>query len=239
MNVNTLARLRVVANRPRQEDSAAAPLLEVALRQTNSQGAYVYQFAPEQNALALVLWRGAAPTAMDRVDVELTGATAKWYRGLAVTTFLGEGAWADWRLQDFPEFLENRFPAAAAIPLLDGGKLVGVANFGRLRAGDFSAPESAFLRSLSLPLGALLAGSAAQTRLRAELEKVSRQLAGRKNVERAKGLLQDRFACTEEAAYLHLRRAARQQRRTMDDVARELIERSSADGELERAARSL
>ena len=76
--------------------------------------------------------------------------------------------------------------------------------------------------SLSLPLGTLLIAST----LRERLEKAAQDLADRKILERAKGLLQARFQWTEEEAYLRIRRLSRRCRTPMRDIAQLVIESS-------------
>lgn len=53
---------------------------------------------------------------------------------------------------------------------------------------------------------------------------LERQLAERKIIERAKGLLQSQLGITEEEAYYQVRRTSRQQRTPMVSVARRIIE---------------
>ena len=139
-------------------------------------------------------------------------------------SFLDRDAWSDWRFERFPEFLRNRFQAAASVPLLDRGEVVGIVNICRLAPIAYQPREAAFLRSLSLPLGALLADSTARVKLESEVEALSRKLADRKLLDRAKGLLQASFQWTEEEAYLHLRRTSRQRRTPMREIAREIID---------------
>ena len=50
-----------------------------------------------------------------------------------------------------------------------------------------------------------------------------RQLAERKVVERAKGLLQQRLGVSEDEAYQRLREESRRQRRPMRDVAEAML----------------
>jgi len=60
--------------------------------------------------------------------------------------------------------------------------------------------------------------------LRREIEKLTQKLAGRRILERAKGILQAEFGWTEEEAYLHIRRVSRQNRIPMREIAVNLIE---------------
>jgi TolB protein len=101
---------------------------------------------------------------------------------------------------------------------------VGIVNICRVSAAAYQPREAAFLRSLSLPLGALLAHSTVRVKLESEVEELSRKLADRKLLDRAKGLLQASYQWTEEQAYLHIRLTSRQRRTPMRDIAREIID---------------
>jgi len=60
-------------------------------------------------------------------------------------------------------------------------------------------------------------------RLRAELRAVNGRFAGRKLVERAKGVLQSQRGLDEPQAYEHLRRMSRQRRLPMAKLAEEIL----------------
>ena len=204
--------------------NSMSPLLELTLAQAHVEGVYVYRLLREEASLYLAVWSGLEPTGIVHYQVQVTGQAAAWYSELASPTILDRAAWRDWRFQDLPEFLHHRFEAVASIPLVEGGQLVGIANCCRRQAGTFTPVASEFLRSLGLPLGSLLTASWTRNRLQSELEKVSQQLADRKVLERAKGLLQARNQWSEEEAYLHLRNTSRRRRTPLRQIAREVIE---------------
>ena len=203
-------------------NSSIGPLLEICLAQTNSQGAYVYRLDSEDNVLELVAWRGSRPTDIPSYSVEVDGKASSWYRGLTANTVLEKCAWQDWRFQNLPEFLQNRFESTISIPVLEEGKLSGIANFCYRPATNYSVHQIGFLAGLSLPLGSILA----KTRLESEIEELSRKLADRKLLDRAKGVLQARFGWTEEEAYYPLRRTSRQSRAPMRSIAQHVIRNS-------------
>jgi AmiR/NasT family two-component response regulator len=58
------------------------------------------------------------------------------------------------------------------------------------------------------------------------IAQLERQLAERKIIERAKGILQAQLGITEEEAYYQVRRTSRQQRTPMATIARRIIEAS-------------
>lgn len=64
----------------------------------------------------------------------------------------------------------------------------------------------------------------AHSALREELEKTRTQLADRKTIEKAKGMLMKHQGCDEEQAYQTLRKLAMDRGQKMPDVARNVIE---------------
>jgi len=218
-----LSSLNVVYRpQPAKQNNSIQPLLELSLAQTNSQGAYLYSLDPD--GLELIAWSGRAVSDIESFDVELRPQAAGWHRENLTAVVLDRDAWSDWRFERFPEFLRNRFQAAVSVPLIDQGEVVGIVNICRIAAAAWQSREAAFLRSLSLPLGALLTHSATRVKLESEVEELSRKLADRKLLDRAKGLLQARHRWTEEQAYLQIRLASRQRRVPMRDVARAIID---------------
>jgi len=202
--------------------SAIGPLLEICLAQTSSQGAYVYQFDGGDNLLELIAWRGSHPTDIPVYSAQVDGRVSSWYRDLNANAVIEKNAWQDWRFQNLPEFLQNRFESVVSIPVLEEGKLSGVANFCHRPATHYTVEQITFLAGLSLPLGSLLA----KTRLESELQETNRKLEDRKLLDRAKGILQGRFGWTEEEAYYHLRRTSRQTRAPMRSIAQHIIHNS-------------
>ena len=74
-----------------------------------------------------------------------------------------------------------------------------------------------------------------KARLVEEKQAIQRQLEERKLVERAKGILQQKYNTTEEDAYFRLRNQSRRLRRPMRDLAEAIIlaEDLSKDGAFE------
>jgi AmiR/NasT family two-component response regulator len=76
----------------------------------------------------------------------------------------------------------------------------------------------------NINLAAQAAWSAKEiARLRAELRAVNCQFAGRKLVERAKGIIQTRHGMNEQQAYEYLRKLSRQRRIAMAKLAEDLV----------------
>jgi hypothetical protein len=205
-----------------------APLLEVTLSQANAQGVYLYRFDQGEVAARLVSSVGQPVGAQAR-SLLLHGKAASQHLARTSPIVLHQAAWEDWRFTALPEFQRNRFEGVASIPLRSAGLVVGMANVCRSRTALWKPAELSFLLSLSLPVAALLIAEEAKRSLQDEVERLTRQLAGRKLVERAKGLLQERFEWSEEQAYLYLRRSSRQRRTPMRDVAQEIIQEAAPE----------
>jgi GAF domain-containing protein len=208
----------------RQEDPAGEwkviePVIELAITQANAQGAYVYRFDQETGRASLCAFAGPAPASR---LAELSGPAVAFHRDRTTPIVIHQDIAADWRFAPLPEFKSGRFYGAVSVPLIAPSGVVGMANFCRTAGSSFKARELAFLVGLSAPLAALLTAAT----LREELERTTRQLADRKILERAKGLLQQSFGWSEEEAYLQIRRLSRQQRTPMREIARAVIEAS-------------
>ncbi|MBX6354162.1 MAG: response regulator [Thermoflavifilum sp.] len=75
-----------------------------------------------------------------------------------------------------------------------------------------------------------LAHAARLRELDKTVERLHQSLEARKLVERAKGLLMERFSWTEAQAYERMRRHAMEHRVTLEDVARRVIQEMSRGG---------
>ncbi len=193
------------------------PLLHLALTQTDVQAAFVYRFDREQPIARLSAFVG--PIDESR-SLELRGASVPFHQTRRTPIVLSEGVAANGRFADFPEFRTGRFHGVISVPLVTPEGVVGVANFCRATTAAIRAKDHAFLIALGAPLAALSITES----LREELHRTAQQLADRKQLERAKGLLQEALGWTEDEAYRHVRRLSRQQRTPMREIARALIQ---------------
>jgi response regulator NasT len=91
-------------------------------------------------------------------------------------------------------------------------------------AGAYSYVVKPFERSDLVPAVEMAAARAIDSRrLRDEVSELRGQLAARKTIERAKGLLADRHGLGEDDAFAFLRRTAMNERSTMLDVAERVL----------------
>ncbi len=202
------------------EASPISALLDLGVLHSHAQGAYVYRFDRVNADATLVTFTGPAPQNA-RPNLASGIPPLHWDRKTPVV--LRSQAASDWRFADFPEFQAAHFDGVISVPLLDSGETIGLANFCRLGDAPISGSALSFLMSLSLPLGALLIAST----LRDRLQQAAQDLADRKLLDRAKGLLRAHFQWTEEDAYLRIRRLSRRCRTPMRDIAQLVIESSA------------
>lgn len=106
-----------------------------------------------------------------------------------------------------------------SVPLVTREKVIGTINIYTRDVRQFSDDEIGFVK--------VVAGQAAiaieNARLMSETLEMKRALEARKLIERAKGILQQKYGLTEEEAYLRLRNESRRLRRPMRDLAEAVI----------------
>lgn len=139
---------------------------------------------------------------------------------------LSEHAANDSRFKRFQALVEDTYEAFLSVPLVTGGEVIGVINVHHRQKHEHAQDEVSLVSFIGEQMGvaiskAILAEENA--RLLEEKEEMRRQLETRKLVERAKGILQQRYQLTEEEAYLRLRNESRRLRRPMKDLAEAII----------------
>src|SRR5580704_17858233 len=92
---------------------AIVPLLELALRQTNGNGAYLYRLSAGEPFARLAAWAGFAPSDSDWRDLKAAGHILRRPSAVAVQ----DRAWQDRRFESLAEFRRHRFPGVVSMPL--------------------------------------------------------------------------------------------------------------------------
>lgn len=139
---------------------------------------------------------------------------------------LSNNAAADRRFKRFQGLIEDTYEAFLSVPLVSGGDVIGVINVHHRQSHDHSADEVALLTFVGEQMGGAISKSSLfeqNAKLLEETQEMKRQLEIRKLVERAKGILQQKYSLTEEEAYLRLRNESRRLRRPMRDLAEAII----------------
>ncbi|HZO57123.1 MAG TPA: GAF domain-containing protein [Bryobacteraceae bacterium] len=139
---------------------------------------------------------------------------------------LGRNAGTDKRFKRFQTLVEDNYQAFLSVPLVSGGKVIGVINVHHREDHDHTAEEIALVTFVGEQMGTALTKGRLEeenARLSEEKQEIERELITRKLVERAKGILQRSEGLTEEEAYLKLRNESRRMRRPMKELAEAII----------------
>jgi uroporphyrinogen-III synthase len=139
---------------------------------------------------------------------------------------LPEHAATDSRFKRFQALVEDTYEAFLSVPLITGGEVIGVINVHHRSRHEHTQDEVSLAAFIGEQMGVAISRamlSDENARLLEEKEEMRRQLEIRKLVERAKGILQQRYQLSEEEAYLRLRNESRRLRRPMKDLAEAII----------------
>jgi signal transduction protein with GAF and PtsI domain len=201
-------------------------LIGLVLGVTNCDACLVYLL--EETAGEIVLCASQLPHAREignirmRLGEGVTGWVAQHRSAVALTSH----ASADPRFKSFTSLPEDTYEAFLSVPLISGGKILGVINVHHKLAHRHTTEEITLLTYVAEQMGGAIAKAKLleqNARLMAETLEMKRLLEARKVIERAKGILQRWHGMTEEEAYMDLRSQSRRLRRPMQELAQAII----------------
>ena len=198
-----------------------ALILKTAGCDTNADAAVFYRLDSETDELHAAAFHAWTAPRVPDVRVALSSVTCEWLHTLDEPaqgrTTSGESAAGesryDKRVERFPEVLQFGINRLLVLPLRIGKDLLGVLTLGRVTDEPFTEQAVATAADAARILTGLL-----------ERDVLKRQLEERRLVERAKGILQRLHRMDEESAYLMLRTNSRKSRRSMAEIARQIID---------------
>jgi uroporphyrinogen-III synthase len=215
-----IAFLHTMASRMAEATPLAELLKEVvefATSVVQCDSCFVYVL--ERDELVLRASKNPHPEVVDRLKMKvgqgITGWVAKHRKPVAV----GQSAYADPRFRLFNELPEDRFEGFLSVPVVTGGRLVGVINTQNRAEHHYSEREI----SLIATIGFLVGAEIERARLETQNSHLSQQLESRKLVERAKGILQKDLKLNEDAAYRVMQRESQGRRKPMKEIAEAII----------------
>lgn len=182
----------------------------------------------ERETGEIVLRASQVPHAQDlgNIRMKMGEGLTGWVAEHKSVVALSSHASRDQRFKRFQALVEDTYEAFLSVPLVTSGDVIGVVNVHHRQAYKHSSDEIALLTFIGEQMGGAIRKSflaEENARLLEETQEMKRQLETRKLVERAKGLLQNRFNLSEEEAYLRLRNESRRLRRPMKDLAEAII----------------
>ena len=160
------------------------------------------------------------------VRLNLGEGIAGWVAQHKSAVALSSHAFADSRFKLFTTLIEDTYEALLSVPLVRGGEVIGVLNVHHREPHAHTPEEISVLCFLGEQMGGALAYSMLSDhniKLKKEALLVRQQLEERKLVERAKGILQQRFDLSEDEAYQRLREESRRLRRSIREVAEAVL----------------
>ena len=204
--------------------SAADPVHEVLDEVVEFVGAVVkcdscIVYALESDELVLRASKNPHPEVVDRLKMRVGQGITGWVAEHREPVIVAQKAYEDPRFKLFNELPEDRFESFLSVPLVSGGRLVGVINLQNREPRRYTKREI----SLVAMIGFLVGAEVERARLESENSQLSDKLETRKIVERAKGILQHDLQIGEEEAYLTLQRESRQRRKSMKEFAEAII----------------
>jgi uroporphyrinogen-III synthase len=156
---------------------------------------------------------------VDHLGIWLGQGITGWVGWHREPVAIPEKALKDPRFQRFKNLPEDTFEAFLSVPILCRSKLVGVINLQHRKPYYYTEQEVHLLTATGHLVGAELE----RARLESENLELSDRLESRKQIEKAKGVLQRDFGLDEETAYKALQRESRQRRRSMREIAEAIL----------------
>ena len=212
--------LNEIANRI----SAASPLHEVLLEVVHFLTSVVecdscLVYVLEDDELVLRASKTPHPDLVDRLKLQLgqgiTGWVAEHIRPVVIT----RNASRDPRFKLFNELPEDQFQAFLSVPVVSGGRLVGVINIQNRAERSYTPREIGLVATVGYLVGAEIE----RVRLEAENSALADRLETRKIVDRAKGILQRDLKISEAEAYRAIQRESQQRSKSMKEIAEAVI----------------
>jgi signal transduction protein with GAF and PtsI domain len=194
-------------------------ILGLTVQVTGCDACLVYLIDHEANEM--VLRASQVPHAADlgELRIKMGEGVTGWVAEHRSVVALPAHASSDPRFKRFQALVEDTYEAFLSVPIVSGGESIGVINVHHREPHDHTQEEIATL----IFIGEQTGGVVSKARLMEEAATVRRQLEDRKLVERAKGIIQQKYNTTEEDAYFRLRNQSRRLRRPMRDLAEAII----------------
>ena len=192
-------------------------VLEFAIDLVKCDSCFIYVLAGDE--LVLRASKNPHQELLDRLKLRIGQGITGWVAEHREPVAISREAFKDSRFQRFNELPEDRYEAFLSVPLFSRGRLVGVMNLQHRESHVYSSRDIRLLSTVGFLAGAEIE----MARLETANSDLSQQLATRKLVERAKGILQRDLGLTEEQAYLSIQRQSRQKRKTMKEIAEAIV----------------
>jgi len=224
--VGLLHRISNIVSSELSLDEMLGEIIGITAQVTNCDACLVYLLERETGEIVLRASQVPHASALGNLRMKMGEGVTGWVAEHKSVVALSSDAWSDARFKRFQVLIEDTYEAFLSVPLITSGDLIGVVNVHHRQSHEHTPDEIALLTFVGEQMGGAISKSLLanqNARLFEEAQEMKRQLETRKVVERAKGILQQRYGLTEEDAYLRLRNESRRLRRPMKDLAEAII----------------
>ncbi len=207
-------------------DEMLGEIIGITAQVTECDACLVYLIERDSDEIVLRASQLPHASALGNLRMKMGEGVTGWVAEHKSVVALSSNAGSDTRFKRFQALIEDTYEAFLSVPLVSGGDIIGVINVHHRQERAHTPDEIALLTFVGEQMGGAISKSLLadqNARLVEETLEMKRQLETRKVVERAKGILQQRYRLTEEDAYLRLRNESRRLRRPMKDLSEAII----------------
>jgi uroporphyrinogen-III synthase len=169
----------------------------------------------ENEELVLRASKNPHSEVVDRLKMKVGQGITGWVAQHLEPVALGECAYSDARFKLFNELPEDRFEAFLSVPVVSGGRVVGVINVQNRERHQFGDREIKLIATVGFLVGAEIE----RVRLQSENSVLLDRLATRTYIDRAKGILQRELKVSEDDAYRMMQRESQDRCKSMKEIA--------------------
>jgi uroporphyrinogen-III synthase len=200
-------------------DEMLGEVLGLAVQVTSCDSCLIYVLDPSSGELMLRASQVPHAADLGQLSLKVGEGVTGWVAKHGELVALASQAPDDPRFKRFGHIIEDTYEAFLSVPLMSHGKVAGVVNVHHREAHQHSAKELQVISFIAEQVG----NAVMRAQLAEQVERLADELATRKVVERAKGIIQRTQNLTEEQAYLLLRNESRKGRRPMRQLAEAVI----------------
>ena len=214
-----LQRISSIVSSDLSLDEMLGEVIGLAVQATACDACLVYLIDHDSGDIVLRASQVPHARALGKLRMKVGEGVTGWVAEHKSFVALSSHAASDARFKRFQALVEDTYEAFLSVPLVSGGEVIGVVNVHHRQPHQHAPEEISTLVFIGEQLGVAISRSV----LEQENARLQGELATRKVVERAKGILQQRHGISEEDAYLRLRNQSRRLRRPMKELAEAII----------------
>ncbi len=212
-------RVSRLANSDVTLDEMLGEVLDSASQATSCDACLIYVLDPASGDLLLRASQVPHAAELGELSLKVGEGVTGWVAEHRELVAIASDAPNDPRFKRFGHIIEDTYDAFLSVPLMSQGTVAGVVNVHHRESHEHTPDELEAISFIAEQVG----NAVARAQLAEQVERLSDELATRKVVERAKGILMRNRSLTEEQAYLLMRTEARKSRRPMKQLAEAII----------------